>query len=131
MNEQKHRFVRALASFLAGGAAMKSIALQMGKQWAQEWAALRQETPLSGWCTIEEAEQQLAQFLGEDSTTERLREERDKGGEEACPLCGGTHKPGTAGHIRCGLRHDPPGREVLAVLRATDEAYGDDDGGEG
>ena len=56
-------FVHALAAFLAGGQAMKSIELQMGKESAKQWAALRATTPLFGYPTIEEAEQTLREWL--------------------------------------------------------------------
>jgi len=62
--EKKRRFIRALAEFLAGDQARKSIELQMGKDHAKEWAALRSACPLHGYPTVEEAEQELTEFLG-------------------------------------------------------------------
>ena len=62
--ERKRRFIHQLAEFLAGDSARKSIELQMKKTWALEWTALRNETPLFGWQTVEEAERELTEFLG-------------------------------------------------------------------
>ena len=63
MNKQKEQFIRALAEFLAGNQAEKSIHLQMGKKHAKEWANLRHNTPLFGYPTIDEAEKTLTEFL--------------------------------------------------------------------
>lgn len=65
MNEpdRKRDFIRALAEYFAGDSARKSIGLQMGKQWAKEWADLRGATPLLGYQTVDEAEQVLTRFL--------------------------------------------------------------------
>lgn len=62
--EKKRRFIRQLAVYLADEPARKSIELQMGKLSAQEWANLRQTTPLMGYTTVDEAEQLLTEFLG-------------------------------------------------------------------
>jgi hypothetical protein len=59
----KKRFIRALANYLVGDEAMKSIELEMGCESAQEWSALRLETPLSGYHTVDEAEAILTAFL--------------------------------------------------------------------
>lgn len=64
MTERQREFVHHLAVFLAGDAARKSIDMQLGKPYANEWAALRNSTPLVGYPSVEEAEQQLIQFLG-------------------------------------------------------------------
>ncbi len=64
MNHAKRDFVKVLAEYLAGDQARKSIELQMGKESAQEWAKLRNATPLFGWQTVEEAEVALSKFLG-------------------------------------------------------------------
>lgn len=62
--KRKKEFIRALAVFLAGSSAEKSIELEMGKQSAKEWATLRQATPLFGYQAIDEAEKVLREFLG-------------------------------------------------------------------
>lgn len=62
--EKKRRFIRQLAVYLADEPARQSIELQMGKPSAQEWARLRQTTPLMGYATVDEAEQLLTEFLG-------------------------------------------------------------------
>jgi hypothetical protein len=63
MNQRQKQFVRALAEYLAGSSARKSIELQMGKESAKEWATLRSATPLSGWVDVPEAEIVLTKFL--------------------------------------------------------------------
>lgn len=66
---RKAEFIKALAQFLAGDQAKKSILLdpRMGNSLAyslaQEWAALRQTTPLFGYGTVEEAEKMLTEWL--------------------------------------------------------------------
>jgi len=62
--ERKQRFVTALAEYLAGDQAEKSIRLAMKDPNAIQWAALRGKTPLFGWPTVAEAEQQLGEWLG-------------------------------------------------------------------
>jgi hypothetical protein len=62
--EMKKAFVRAVAEYLAGGSAMKSIELEMGKPHALEWAKVRQAANLMGWVTVEEAERHLTELLG-------------------------------------------------------------------
>jgi len=59
----KEEFIKELAKYLAGGQAKKSIELEMGKESAKEWAALRSKTPLFGHPTVEEAEKTLREFL--------------------------------------------------------------------
>ena len=61
--ERKKRFIRQLAVYLAGSPARKSIELQMGIPAAKEWAELRNETPLFGYQSVDEAEQTLTEFL--------------------------------------------------------------------
>lgn len=61
--EAKERFIRQLAQFLAGNQARKSIELEMGKESAKEWAALRATTPLFGYPSVDEAEATLREFL--------------------------------------------------------------------
>lgn len=62
-NDSKRRFVHQLAVFLAGDQVRMSIELEMGTPLAEAWVALRRETPLSGYPTLEQAEEQLADFL--------------------------------------------------------------------
>jgi hypothetical protein len=59
----KKLFIRGLAEFLAGDAAEMSIRLEMQDPNAQKWAKLLDVTPLFGWLTVEEAEQQLTEWL--------------------------------------------------------------------
>lgn len=61
---QKQRFLRLLAKYMADDQAMKSIELEMGKAHAKEWAELRQSTTLFGYPTVREAEVELGQWLG-------------------------------------------------------------------
>jgi hypothetical protein len=64
--ERKREFVRALAEYLAGNQAGKSILLQMGGmagEFAREWAKVRAASPLDGYPTVEEAEEILTAFL--------------------------------------------------------------------
>lgn len=60
----KNRFIKRLAEYLVKDQAKKSIQLEMGSPAAKEWAALRRETPLFGYPTVEEAERTLTEFLG-------------------------------------------------------------------
>lgn len=70
--DRKKAFIRQLASFLVEGQAAKGICLQMDAarpangmpRFATEWAALRGATPLFGYPTVEEAIEQLTDFLG-------------------------------------------------------------------
>lgn len=70
--DRKYAFIRQLASFLVEGQAAKGICLQMDAtrpangmpRFATEWAALRGATPLFGYPTVDEAIQQLTDFLG-------------------------------------------------------------------
>lgn len=65
--QKKQRFVKALAVLLVENQAGKSIALSMPSgiiPWAREWAALRQQTNLQGYPSLEEAEADLAEQLG-------------------------------------------------------------------
>jgi hypothetical protein len=61
--EMKKRFIRQLAIFLVEDQVKKSIGLEMGKESAKQWAALRSTTPLHGYPTVEEAEEALSEFL--------------------------------------------------------------------
>jgi len=67
--DPRRAFVRQLAVYLADKQALRSIALEMGEQHAKEWAALRATTPLFGYPTMDEAEQQLAKWLGLEKPT--------------------------------------------------------------
>jgi len=69
--EGKARFIRALAEYLAGNQAGKSIALEIESKgggsilaWAGEWAKVCGASPLFGYMTVEEAEEKLWEFLG-------------------------------------------------------------------
>lgn len=61
--ERKQNFIKELAAYLVGDQAHQSIRLSMGNADAQQWARLRQATPLSGYPTVEEAEEVLTEFL--------------------------------------------------------------------
>jgi hypothetical protein len=61
--ERKQRFIKALAEFLVEDQAHKSILLEIGAKEGKQWAKLRGETPLFGYPTVEEAEEQLTEFL--------------------------------------------------------------------
>lgn len=72
--ERKVAFINALADFLAGRAAEKSMALEMSQDetrlrtspglfLAREWAALRAASPLRGHQSLEEARDELREFL--------------------------------------------------------------------
>lgn len=62
--ERKRLFIRALAEFLAGNAAQKSIDLELQRPWAIEWAKVRSATTLFGYPSVDEAEMELTAFLG-------------------------------------------------------------------
>lgn len=65
--DEKARFIKALAKFLAGDQAKKSIMLGMpgglAHSLVQEWADLRNATPLFGYQTVEESEKILTKWL--------------------------------------------------------------------
>jgi len=73
-NERKEEFIVKLAEFLVNNQVGKRIALQAESQqktippgfpqWASEWAQLRSATPLFGYPSVEEAVEQLKEFLG-------------------------------------------------------------------
>ncbi len=62
--DRKKEFIRKLAEYLVGDQVHKSILLEMGTSEARQWAELRGTTPLSGYPTVEEAVEQLTEFLG-------------------------------------------------------------------
>lgn len=71
MNARQQRFVTQLARFLVENQAGKSIRLELERMrpgaivtLAKEWAELRATTPLLGYPTVEQAETELADFLG-------------------------------------------------------------------
>lgn len=67
--EKKRAFIKALAKFLVGDQAKKSILLdpKMGpspfSSLIKEWAELRGHTPLHGYPTMIEAVEALEEFL--------------------------------------------------------------------
>ena len=63
--ERKKVFIHALAEYLGGtNQVRKSIEIEMGESSGLEWSKLRSATPLFGYPSVEEAEQQLTEFLG-------------------------------------------------------------------
>lgn len=52
---QKEAFIDALAEYMVRGQAGFSIALEMGKPSAKEWAAVRNASPVGGYPTKAEA----------------------------------------------------------------------------
>ncbi len=63
--ELKRRFVRELGFFLGGKMqAAMSIGIGLGREEAKRWAELRNATPLRGYVSGEDAERQLAEWLG-------------------------------------------------------------------
>lgn len=61
--KDRNAFVKALAVFLAGNQAEMSILLQLGRAEGERWRELRRATPLAGYPTVEQAEQELREFL--------------------------------------------------------------------
>lgn len=65
----KARFIKALAQFLAGDQAKKSILLGMPNGVAfsviKEWAELRNATPIFGYQTVDEAEAKLTNWMSD------------------------------------------------------------------
>ena len=67
--DRKALFIDALAEFLVGDQAGKSIALEVEAKvspiirWASAWAKLRNATPLFGYPTLEEAKKTLTEWL--------------------------------------------------------------------
>lgn len=62
--EQKKDFIKAVAKLCANDQAMKSIALEMGKSHAREWAEIRNTIPgMRGYPTLTEAVEALEAFL--------------------------------------------------------------------
>lgn len=70
--DDKHRFIKQLAQFMCENEAGKSIAIELEQKvpplpgmpkWAQDWAALRQTTPIHGYKSVAEAEEILTEFL--------------------------------------------------------------------
>lgn len=59
-------FIRALAEYLAGPHQVEmSLGLARGKPETRLWARMRQHSPLFGYPTVDEAEDQLRRFLCE------------------------------------------------------------------
>lgn len=61
---QKKEFLRAVASYLVDGQARKGIELDMGKDWAKEWALVRGLSPVYGYPTVDEAHKSLLEMFG-------------------------------------------------------------------
>ncbi len=65
--KDKKEFIKQLASFLVKDQGSKSIHLEMShpivSRYAEEWQKLRATTPLFGYPTEYEAEQQLTAWL--------------------------------------------------------------------
>jgi len=68
---RKAEFIKALAQFLAGDQAKKSMLLDprmdssLASSLAKEWAAIRATTPIFGYITVEEAEVKLTDWLSQ------------------------------------------------------------------
>lgn len=60
---RQREFVKAIAAFIASGVGEKSIHLEMGKAYAQEWAAIRAPLGCVGYSTPKEAEAAIIDFL--------------------------------------------------------------------
>jgi hypothetical protein len=58
-NTRQKTFVRAVAEYLAAN----QVKLQLKNPWAIEWSKVRGSSPLFGYLTVDEAEQQLITFL--------------------------------------------------------------------
>ena len=70
LEAMKVQFVRELAKYLQEDAPIKSIRLEAERRGVgrfkdmEQWAALRATTPLFGYPSVENAEKQLADWLG-------------------------------------------------------------------
>ena len=65
--EKKQEFIKALAEWLAGTNQVEmSIRLGMKDKQAEMWSRVRGYTPLFGYPTVEEATEQLTEFLGQE-----------------------------------------------------------------
>ena len=63
MDDRKQEFIKELAEYLVGDEAKRSIQLSMGNKEAEQWAKIRNTTPLFGYMTVEEATKELTDFL--------------------------------------------------------------------
>lgn len=63
MNEISDEFILALAEYLTIDTSTKSILLQTGNSDAQLWARIRDQSPITGYPTTEEAIHTLTQWL--------------------------------------------------------------------
>ena len=63
MTEKKEAFIKVLAEYLVGDQSTKSINLQLGTPGMQDWALLRNHTPLQGYPSVEAAVETLTEFL--------------------------------------------------------------------
>jgi len=59
----KRTFVRRLAEYLVKDQASMSIKLEMGLPEAKMWRHLREATPLFGYPTVDEADEQLQEWF--------------------------------------------------------------------
>ena len=60
---RKGQFIHALAVFISGDAARKSVELERGSYGAREWSELRNASPIFGWMGVEETERLLTDFF--------------------------------------------------------------------
>lgn len=67
----KRRFIHALAELLSRDEARKSIDLELKNPYAIEWAKLRGSSPIFGYTSVEDTENQLLIYFGIE--TERAK----------------------------------------------------------
>lgn len=60
---RKRQFIHALAMYLSGDLARKSIECERGTQAGREWSDLRSASPIHGWMDVEETERLLTDFF--------------------------------------------------------------------
>ena len=60
----RESFLDALTTFLVKDQGSKSIYLEMGENWAREWARLRGSTPCDGYMDEVTARKVLKEFMG-------------------------------------------------------------------
>lgn len=59
----KTDFIQALASFMSQDLSRKSIALELGQDWAKDWAKVRNASGLVGWLDEMETQKYLMELL--------------------------------------------------------------------